>query len=55
MESVCIDPRFLELGTSWLVSRPDRFTLAKGARGIHWIEGWVGPGAGLDDMEKRKC
>jgi hypothetical protein len=22
--------------------------------GTHWIEGWVGPRAGLDDMEKRK-
>jgi hypothetical protein len=22
--------------------------------GSHWIGGWVGPGAGLDDVEKRK-
>jgi hypothetical protein len=22
--------------------------------GIHWIGGWVGPRAGLDDMERRK-
>jgi hypothetical protein len=22
--------------------------------GTHWIEGWVDPRAGLDDMEKRK-
>jgi hypothetical protein len=22
--------------------------------GIHWIGGWVGPSASLDDMEKRK-
>jgi hypothetical protein len=24
------------------------------APGTHWIEGWVDPRAGLDDMEKRK-
>jgi hypothetical protein len=23
--------------------------------GTHWIRGWVGPRAGLDDVEKRKC
>jgi hypothetical protein len=22
--------------------------------GIHWIRGWVGPRAGLDDVERRK-
>jgi hypothetical protein len=24
------------------------------APGTHWIGGWVGPRAGLDDVEKRK-
>jgi hypothetical protein len=24
------------------------------APGTHWIEGWVGPRAGLDDVERRK-
>jgi hypothetical protein len=24
------------------------------APGIHWIGGWLGPRAGLDDMKKRK-
>jgi hypothetical protein len=23
-------------------------------RGTHWIGGWVGPGTGLDDRDKRK-
>jgi hypothetical protein len=26
----------------------------KGSPGTHWIGGWLGPRAGLDDMEKRK-
>jgi hypothetical protein len=33
-------------------SRPGRFILGKGPHGTHWIEGWVGPRAGLDDLEK---
>jgi hypothetical protein len=33
----------------WLPSRPDSFTPGK-----HWIGCWVGPRAGLDDVEKRK-
>jgi hypothetical protein len=42
------------VGAEWLISRPCRFTPAKMAPGIHWIGGWVGPRAGLDDVEKRK-
>jgi hypothetical protein len=34
------------VGGEWSASRPDRFT--------HWIGGWVGPRAGLDDVKKRK-
>jgi hypothetical protein len=30
------------------------FTPGERASGIHWIGGWVGPRAGLDDVEKRK-
>jgi hypothetical protein len=28
--------------------------MGKEPPGTHWIGGWVGPRAGLDDMEKRK-
>jgi hypothetical protein len=57
MGNGCIDPYFLELGTSageWSTSRPGSFTPGERAPGIHWIGGWVGPRAGLDDVEKRK-
>jgi hypothetical protein len=53
----CIDPHFLDLGTSWKqwsASRPCRFTSGERAPGTHWIGGWMGPRAGLDDVEKRK-
>jgi hypothetical protein len=36
-------------GGKWSASRPSLFN-----PGIHWIGGWVGPRAGLDDVEKRK-
>jgi hypothetical protein len=42
------------VGGEWSVSRPGRFTPEERAPGIHWIGGWVGSRAGLDDMEKRK-
>jgi hypothetical protein len=35
-------------------SRPGRFTSVEKAPGTHWIGGWVGPRAGLDDIKKRK-
>jgi hypothetical protein len=35
-------------------SRPFRFTPGETALGAYWIVGWVGPVAGLDDMEKWK-
>jgi hypothetical protein len=31
-----------------------RFTPGQRASGTHWIGGWVGPRASLDDVEKRK-
>jgi hypothetical protein len=50
--SGCIDPHFLDLGTSWkwVVS----FTPGERAPGTHYIGGCVGPRAGLDDVEKKK-
>jgi hypothetical protein len=41
-------------GGEWSASRPGRLTLGERAPGTHWIGGWVGPGAGLDNVEKRK-
>jgi hypothetical protein len=38
----------------WSASRHGRFTAGERAPGTHWIGGWVGPRAGLDDMEKWK-
>jgi hypothetical protein len=42
------------LGGEWSASRPGRFTPGERAPGTHWIGGWVGPRASLDDMEERK-
>jgi hypothetical protein len=33
---------------------PAALTPGKEPPGTHWIGGWVGPRAGLDDLEKRK-
>jgi hypothetical protein len=41
-------------GCEWLASRPGRFIPGKREPGTHRIEGWVGPRARLDAMEKRK-
>jgi hypothetical protein len=38
----------------WSVSRSGHFTPGEGIRGIHWIGGWVGSRAGLNDVENRK-
>jgi hypothetical protein len=35
----------------WSASRPCLFTPGERAPGTHWIEGWVGPRAGLDGLE----
>jgi hypothetical protein len=40
--------------TSALVGGVVSFTPEERASGTHWIGGWVGPRAGLDDLEKRK-
>jgi hypothetical protein len=39
-------------GGEWSASRPGGFTRGKRARGTHWIGGWMGHRAGLDDVEK---
>jgi hypothetical protein len=42
------------VGGEWSDSRPGRFTIREITTGTHWIGGWVGPRAGLDDMDKWK-
>jgi hypothetical protein len=42
------------VGGEWSASRPSRFTPGERAPGTHWVGGWVGPRASLDDVEKRK-
>jgi hypothetical protein len=41
------------VGSEWSVSRPCNFTQGERAPGTHWIRGWVGPRAGVNDTEKR--
>jgi hypothetical protein len=40
------------VGCEWLASRLGRFTTGERAFGTHWIGGWMGPRAGLDDVKK---
>jgi hypothetical protein len=42
------------VGGELSAARPGRFTPGERAPGTHWKGGWVGPRAGLDDVEKRK-
>jgi hypothetical protein len=42
------------LVAQWSASRPGRFTSGETAPGTHWIGGWVGPSADLEDMENWK-
>jgi hypothetical protein len=42
------------VGGELSASRPGRFTSGERVPGSHWIGRWVGPRAGLDDVEKRK-
>jgi hypothetical protein len=42
------------VGGEWWASRSGRSTRGEKAHGTHWIGGWVGPRAGLDNVEKRK-
>jgi hypothetical protein len=53
----CIDAYFLDLRTNlrWVVCfTPRPLYPRERALGTHWRRGWVGPRAGLDDMEKTK-
>jgi hypothetical protein len=43
------------VGSEWSVSRSGRFTPGERAPSTHWTRGWMGPGANLDAMVKRKC
>jgi hypothetical protein len=53
--SACIDPHSLDLQVvPSSASRLFCFTLGEGTPGTHWMGGWVGPKASLDDMEKWK-
>jgi hypothetical protein len=54
MRGRCIDPHFLDFGTSWrwMVSfTPLPLYPRERALGTHFIGGWVDPRAGLDDMD----
>lgn len=37
----------------WLASHHGRFSLRERAPRIHWREGWVKPGASLDDAKRK--
>jgi hypothetical protein len=40
------------VGDEWSASRPGLFTPGERAPGTHWIGGWVGPRADVEDMEE---
>jgi hypothetical protein len=42
------------VGGEWTALRPGRFTPGERASGTHWIGGWVGPRAVLDDVKNRE-
>jgi hypothetical protein len=42
------------VGSEWSASRPGRFSPGERAPGPQWIGGWMGPRAGVDDVDKRK-
>jgi hypothetical protein len=41
-------------GGEWSVSRLGRLTPGERTPGSHWIGSWVGPRAGLEEVEKKK-
>jgi hypothetical protein len=54
--SGCIDPRFLDLGTSWstvINFTPGQLYPVERAPGSNWIGGWMGPRTGLDDLKRK--
>jgi hypothetical protein len=46
--------RSVLVGDGWSASRPDRFIPGEITPCTHWIGGWLGPRAGLDDVVKIK-
>jgi hypothetical protein len=42
------------VGGEWSASRHCRFISGERANGTRWIGSWVGPRAGLENVEKRK-
>jgi hypothetical protein len=40
-------------GGKWAASRAGEFTLGEGAPGTHWAGDWMGPRAGVDEVEKK--
>jgi hypothetical protein len=42
------------VGGEWSALRPGHFTTGEEPPSTHWIVGWVGPRAVLDDAQKRK-
>jgi hypothetical protein len=55
MWSGCTDPLFLTsalVGGESSAASPGGFTSGERAYGTHWIRDWVGPRAGLDDVER---
>jgi hypothetical protein len=58
MGSGCIDPRILDLGTSWRLNgqlhASFALPLGKKVPGTHWVGGRVGQRTGLGDMERTK-
>jgi hypothetical protein len=50
-----MDPRFLDLGTSWRwsASRSHCFTPRETVPCTHWIGGWCASGVSLDDVKER--
>jgi hypothetical protein len=52
-----MDPNFLDLsilGGEWSAACPSHFITGEKGTSTHWTGGWVGPRAGLDNMETRK-
>jgi hypothetical protein len=40
--------------SEWSASLLSHLSLGEKASGTYWVGGWVRPGTGLDDVEKRK-
>jgi hypothetical protein len=51
---ICVFLTSRLVGGEWSASLPNCFTPWERVHGTHWIGGWVGLRASLDDMEKRE-